>query len=113
MTAKLDLVVYGATGFTGRLVARYLARHAPPSLTWGIGGRDAGKLATLRAELVGLNTTLQSLPLVVGSGDSASVVAKAARAVISTAGPFLLHGEPLIAAWCVVYSLLARPQPPP
>ena len=96
----LDLVVYGASGFTGRLVARYLAISAPEGLKWALGGRNEAKLAEVRAELCTLNPSLKELPLVVGEGSTIDVIAKSARAVISTAGPFSLYGEPLLAA-CV------------
>jgi saccharopine dehydrogenase (NAD+, L-glutamate forming) len=41
---ELDLVLFGATGFTGRLTAEYLARHAPSGLRWGLAGRNPAKL---------------------------------------------------------------------
>ena len=69
-------------------------------MTWGLGGRSLERLAAIRGELVSLNPALSALPLVVGFGDSAGDVARAARAVVSTAGPFMLYGEPLLAA-CV------------
>ena len=77
-----------------------VALHAPASLTWGLGGRSLDRLAALREELLPLNPALASLPLLVGEGATASAVARAARAVVTTAGPFLTHGEPMLAA-CV------------
>jgi short subunit dehydrogenase-like uncharacterized protein len=90
---ELDLLVYGASGFTGRLVARYLAQHAPPGLRWGLGGRSLEKLQDMRAQCVALNPALAALPLVVGEGATISACAAAATAVVSTAGPFSLVGE--------------------
>jgi short subunit dehydrogenase-like uncharacterized protein len=102
-----DVLVYGATGFTGRLAARYLAQHAPAGLAWGIAGRDAGKLAAVAAELRQLNPALAAsegkaggFGLVVADAASIRNVTRATRVVLTTVGPFLLHGEPLVAA-CV------------
>jgi short subunit dehydrogenase-like uncharacterized protein len=96
---KLDLVVYGASGFTGRLVARYLAQHAPPTLRWGLAGRTLDKLEAIKSECVSLNPSLAALvPLILGDGATIGAVAASAVAVISTAGPFSLYGEPLLAA---------------
>src|SRR3954453_18706120 len=52
---ELDLVLFGATGFTGRLTADYLARHAPPGLRWGLAGRNRARLEGVRDHLAGLD----------------------------------------------------------
>ncbi len=91
-----DLVLYGATGFTGRQAAVYLAEHAPEGLRWAIAGRSREKLAALAKEV--------SAPAieVADSADPVSVEAlvSQARVVASTAGPFALYSEPVVAA-CV------------
>ena len=53
MSKPFDLVVHGATGFTGRLVVEYLLRRYPPSsgVRWAMGGRNADKLAAVRDEV--------------------------------------------------------------
>jgi short subunit dehydrogenase-like uncharacterized protein len=89
----LDLVVWGATGYTGRLVAEYVARRAPKGLRWAIGGRDRSRLESL-----GLGAEI----VVADAADRATLdpwVARA-RAVVSTVGPFAIHGTPLVEA-CV------------
>ena len=48
----LDVVVYGATGFVGRLTAEYLARSAPPEVRIGLGGRSQSKLEQVRSSLL-------------------------------------------------------------
>ncbi len=88
---ELDLVVYGATGFTGALVAEHLRDHAPEGLTWAIAGRNQGKLDAV-AERLGLP---ESVPrLLADSHDDASLDALAARTrvVATTVGPYLKHG---------------------
>ena len=94
---KLDLLLWGATGFTGRLVADYLAAHAPTSLRWAIGGRSAEKLEAVRAALpVEVETRLAD------SLDAArmSELAAETRVVCSTVGPYSKYGGPLVAG-CV------------
>ena len=97
-TAQFDLVLVGATGFTGTLVAEYLARTAPPELRWALAGRSPDRLATVRA---GLGETWTDLPLLeFDAGDPASADALAARTqvVATTVGPYIRYGEPLVAA---------------
>jgi short subunit dehydrogenase-like uncharacterized protein len=101
MSARsFDLLIYGATGFTGRLTARYLAEAAPAGLKWGIAGRDRSKLEALLAELQKDFPSIaqRGVGIVVGHGDTAIDVAKATRVVITTAGPYMLYGEPLVRA---------------
>src|SRR5689334_4140522 len=96
-----DVVLFGATGFTGGLTAEYLARHAPADLRWALAGRSRGKLEAVRALLTEIDDRFGSLDLLVAdSGDRASLVAvaEATKVVITTVGPYLTHGEPLVAA---------------
>ncbi|MCW3845190.1 saccharopine dehydrogenase NADP-binding domain-containing protein, partial [Micromonospora yasonensis] len=96
-----DLVLFGATGFTGGLTAEYLARHAPDGLRWAIAGRNPGKLAGVRDRLAAIDPALAELPLLTADAtDPASLraVAESARVVASTVGPYIRHGEPLVAA---------------
>lgn len=95
---EYDVVVFGATGFTGRLVAEYLA-ETHTDVKWAMAGRSEAKLAEVR-DLIGAPA---DTPLIVAdSSDPASLDAMAARtsAVITTVGPYQLYGEPLVAA-CV------------
>jgi saccharopine dehydrogenase (NAD+, L-glutamate forming) len=96
-----DLVLFGATGFTGRLTAAYLASAAPAGCRWALAGRDFGRLEAVRAQLAADRPALAELPLLVAdSADPVALreVADATRVVISTVGPYLRHGEPLVAA---------------
>jgi short subunit dehydrogenase-like uncharacterized protein len=98
---ELDLVLVGATGFTGGLTAEYLAAHAPESLRWAVAGRDPTRLAAVRDRLGGIDPRCGQLPLVsIDLGDPASVqrVARSTRSVVSTAGPFVALGGPLVGA---------------
>ncbi|AKA07021.1 saccharopine dehydrogenase [Streptomyces noursei ZPM] len=96
-----DLVLYGATGFAGALTAEYLARHAPEGCRWALAGRSTAKLERLRDQLATLNPDCAGLPLLrADSADAGSLRALAAstRVLATTVGPYLRHGEPLVAA---------------
>ncbi|WP_426242267.1 saccharopine dehydrogenase family protein [Nocardioides sp. LHG3406-4] len=98
---ELDIVLFGATGFTGGLTADYLATHAPPGLRWALAGRNADKLETVRDRLASLDERWDELPLLhadVTDPDTLAAVAERARVVITTVGPYLEYGEPLVAA---------------
>ena len=95
---ELDVVVFGATGFVGRLVAGYLAGHAPGGVRVGLAGRSERRLADVRA---GLGAAASAWPLLVAdSADppSLAVLARAARVVASTVGPYRAQGLALVQA---------------
>ena len=92
-----DIVIYGATGFTGRLVAEYLVQAYPTGLTWAMAGRSRTKLEEVR-DLIGAPA---DTPLITAdSADPTSLRAMVERAtvVISTVGPYQLYGSDLVAA---------------
>ena len=99
--AEFDIIVYGATGFTGRLVAEHLTKRygVGGEVKWAMAGRSADKLVAVRDEIGAPAET----PLVVAdASDMASLQAMVARtkAVITTVGPYQLYGNELVAA-CV------------
>ena len=92
---EFDVVVFGATGYTGRLVAEHLLKHA--TVPWAMAGRSKDKLAQVRAEIGAPET----LPLIVADSDDPATLeamCKRAKVVISTAGPYQLYGSNLVAA---------------
>jgi short subunit dehydrogenase-like uncharacterized protein len=96
-----DIVLFGATGFTGALTAEYLAEHAPADLRWAIAGRNRAKLEDLRGHLRDVNPACDALQILkADASDAASLrtVAEATRVVITTVGPYINYGEPLVAA---------------
>lgn len=99
---SLDLVLFGATGFTGRLTAEYLAKHARTSgLRWGLAGRDEGKLLHLREQLTRHGPAGSEVAIVVAKAeDTASVrhMARKCRVLLTTAGPFSVHGHGVVEA---------------
>ena len=91
----IDVVVFGATGFVGKLTAEYLARHAPDGVSIGLAGRSEEKLARVGSELG------KDWPTIVAdSSDSASLkaLAERCRVVATTVGPYRKYGMPLVEA---------------
>jgi short subunit dehydrogenase-like uncharacterized protein len=98
---EFDVVVYGATGFTGRLVAEYLVTGSAgeDAPRWAMAGRSRAKLEEVRSSI----NAASDLPLIVAdAADSAALraMAERSRVVISTVGPYQLYGSPLVEA-CV------------
>src|SRR5580692_2491279 len=98
-TSKFDMVVYGATGFTGQLVAEYLATHykGDAQLKWAMAGRSLDKLKSVRDAIGAPSDT----PLIAAdSSDVGSLKAMVdqTKSVISTVGPYQLYGSDLVAA---------------
>lgn len=93
-----DLVVFGATGFVGRLLAAELAEHAPAHLRIALAGRDEARLQDVRASLPG---AARRWPVVVAdSRDQAALdrLARSTRVVVTTVGPYARHGFGLAGA---------------
>jgi len=99
---EFDIVVYGATGYTGRLVAEYLDQHygsRDDGPRWAMAGRSMDKLEAVRDEIGAPATT----PLVVADADdpiSLEAMCKRTKLVLTTVGPYQLYGDNLLAA-CV------------
>jgi len=99
---EFDLVLLGATGFTGGLTAEYLARHAPEDLRWAIAGRNLARVDIVRRDLAArIDERFETLPMIeADSFDYESLAAMALRSkvVISTVGPYINYGENLVKA---------------
>ena len=98
MSRDLDLVLYGATGFVGKLTAEYLARAAPDEARIGLAGRSQQKLEAVRDEL---GSRATDWPLVVADAAERAALdelAKRTAAVATTVGPYRLYGMPLVEA---------------
>lgn len=97
---RFDIVLWGASGFTGRLVAQYLFDHGPKDLRWALAGRNESKLETIRREL---GENADAIPILLGdSADKESLIALARETTVvcSTVGPYMKYGSDLVAA-CV------------
>src|SRR3954469_14263771 len=98
---QYDIVLCGATGFTGGLTAEYLAANAPAELRWALAGRNRSKLDAVVDRLPALAPPgAKPDVLLADAADREALrkVAEAAKVVVSTVGPYALYGEPLVAA---------------
>lgn len=98
-----DIVLFGATGFTGRLTAEYLAQHSGRKLRWAIAGRDLKRLDALRKRLAQLDPACIDLPMMhadTSDPESVRALARSTKVLATTVGPYIRHGEPVVAA-CV------------
>jgi len=96
-----DVVVWGATGFTGALVARHLAKNAPDSLRIAVGGRSDAKLCSLVGSMVESGDSDVLLPMLRGDAADATdmrALARVAKCVVSAAGPYGERGDVLVGA---------------
>lgn len=99
---QYDLVLFGATGFTGGLTADYLAAHAPAEMRWALVGRNRSKLDAVATRLAAAAAPEAPKPdvLVADAADREALdeIAAKTKVVITTVGPYALYGEPLVAA---------------
>jgi len=98
---EYDLVLFGATGFTGGLTAEYLAAHGPANLRWALAGRNRAKLEAVAKRLATARSAVPPPELLEADAADAPALARIAgstRVVITTVGPYALHGGPLVAA---------------
>ncbi|HCD52344.1 MAG TPA: hypothetical protein DEQ34_07850 [Balneolaceae bacterium] len=92
----LDLILVGATGFTGRRAAAYFKEHAPNELNWGIAGRNSAKLIELANDLSLSESKIFEVDLL--NKDQVEELVRNTKIIVTTAGPFSLYGEYLIGA---------------
>lgn len=99
-----DIVVWGASGFTGRLVVEYLARKYPTGsgLRWAVAGRDADKLQSVLAEFAESTPGVPVLIADSNEAESLANLARSARVVLTTVGPYAKYGSKLVQA-CVTH----------
>ena len=97
MIREFDVILWGASGFTGRLVAEHIHRayDLDGRLKWAIAGRDRIKLEQLREE-IGASTRLQIVVADACNSGSLTAMAQRTRVIISTVGPYQLFGSELV-----------------
>jgi short subunit dehydrogenase-like uncharacterized protein len=99
-----DIIIYGATGFTGTLVAEYFAEHVGAGTAkWAIAGRNAQKLQAVKDRLVNINPAAAAVGIVTANSDDAielNQMCASTKILVTTVGPYAHYGEPLVAA-CV------------
>jgi len=96
-----DIALFGASGYTGRLTAQYLAANAPTGLRWALVGRSLSRLETIADELAADHPEAPAPDLLQADADDSgalNALAEAARVVASTVGPYIHCGGRLVAA---------------
>ena len=102
---KYDIVVFGASGYTGRLVAEYLqGEYANTGLKWAMAGRSLDKLASVRTAL-GIPDSVDLVSVDSDDAASGGQMVSDCKVVITTVGPYQLYGEELIKQCaCLLYT---------
>ncbi len=98
-----DVIIFGATGFTGRLIAEYMAQHAPVDVRWAIAGRNRDRLSALSQELSQLAPATGEVATIHADNRdwaSMAIMANQTKVVLSSVGPYVNGGEHLVRA-CV------------
>ena len=91
-----DIVVFGASGYTGRLVAEYLSQeYGDDELSWAMAGRSLEKLAAVRQEM-GISDTVALLEVDIGNPSSVRNMVQACKVLITTVGPYQLYGDEIV-----------------
>src|SRR6185295_18879029 len=97
-----DVVLFGASGFTGGLTAHYLlSAAAKRPLRWALAGRNREKLAAVRAQLAQIDARAAQIEILAADASDATALramAQSTRVVATTVGPYIKHGEPLVRA---------------
>ncbi|KAF1964172.1 hypothetical protein BU23DRAFT_562145 [Bimuria novae-zelandiae CBS 107.79] len=97
---QYEIVLFGATGYTGKLTAEWISQHLPTDLKWAIAGRNTTKLQTVAEELKRLSPDRQQPDIETCElkEDQLTSLALKTRLIIATVGPFMFYGEPVLAA---------------
>jgi short subunit dehydrogenase-like uncharacterized protein len=101
-TREFDIIIWGASGFTGRLVAQYYFENygTDGDFKWAIGGRNETKLKAVRAEVAD-----DTVPIVVADSKNAAsleALVKRTKVICTTVGPYAIYGSELVAA-CIAH----------
>lgn len=99
-TRQYDIIVFGATGYTGKYTSEHIVQNLPIDLKWAIAGRSTSKLQTLANELKALNPDRTPPGIEESSLDPSqlSALARKTRIFLNTVGPFAKYGTPVVEA---------------
>ena len=111
---KYNVVIYGASSFTGQIVLEYFLKNYPPNgrLKWAISGRNYDKLEASLRKIIGDKSLDKKIPIIIAdSKDSASldVLTMSTDVILSTVGPYAKYGSELVSACakngtCLLYT---------
>ncbi|KAI9824497.1 MAG: hypothetical protein M1819_000852 [Sarea resinae] len=99
-TREYDIVVFGATGYTGKLCAEHITTHLPTDLKWAVAGRSPSKLASLTQEILSLNPDRIQPGIEIAElrKEDLHALARKTRLIINTVGPYYKFGAPVVEA---------------
>ncbi|KAI9760977.1 MAG: hypothetical protein M4579_001353 [Chaenotheca gracillima] len=97
---EYEIVLLGATGYTGSLTAEYIAKHLPTDLKWAVAGRSEAKLAAIVQKIRTWNPDrpLPAIEVCALGKEELNVLARKTRLVITAVGPFAIYGTPVVEA---------------
>lgn len=97
---EYELIVWGATGYTGKLTAQHITENFPHDFKWAVAGRNRGKLEGLVRELTRSNPSRQAPGVLTASLNYEELdnLSKKTRLIIATVGPYQAYGSPTFAA---------------
>ncbi|GAX74961.1 hypothetical protein CEUSTIGMA_g2407.t1 [Chlamydomonas eustigma] len=94
-----EIIVWGATGFTGKLVCQHIAQAYQGRLRWAIAGRDKSKLEQLRSDLSVINEGCKEVPILLADARDGAAMGQIlcqTRVVLAMAGPYALYGDKVL-----------------
>jgi short subunit dehydrogenase-like uncharacterized protein len=97
---ELDIVLLGATGYTGKLTAEHITSHLPTSIKWAIAGRTESKLKDLASKLKSLNAQAATPQIITTTLTASELesIAKKTKVLINVVGPYHLYSSPIVEA---------------
>lgn len=100
--SRLDVVIFGATGFTGKYTIKNLVKVAKTkNFTWGVAGRNKEKLLKTLTDMVGEDMDISKIPLIIADLENSSSLeemAKQAKVILNCCGPYRFYGEQVVKA---------------
>jgi len=97
---QYELILFGSTGYTGKLTAEHIAKNLPTDLKWAVAGRNHQKLSAVVDSIKSLNADRIPPKVEVAelTPSDLDALAKKTRLLISTVGPYHLYGTPVVEA---------------
>lgn len=92
---RYDIILYGATGFTGKRAVAYFQEHAPISVRWAIAGRNEQKLLQVKEEL---NLTVDALIADASKPEDIDILVQQTQVFLTTVGPYAMYGSHIVAS---------------
>ena len=97
---KYELILLGATGYTGKYCAENIVKHLPTDLRWAVAGRNEAKLSAVVDQIRPLNRDRQQpgIEITSLSPEDLDILSRKTKLIITTVGPYYLYGTPVVEA---------------